>query len=217
MEQPKRDLPEQPPRMRKLPVDERGFPVPKFVEWIDGKPDFRVMNADHYRDALKRDLCWICGEKLGVNKVFVIGPMCCINRISAEPPSHRDCALFAARACPFLSRPLAHRRTRDQPDQHRKPAGIMLERNPGVTCLWTTRTYRVEAAPGGVLLRIGPPESVEFFAHGRDATSAEIDRSVETGLPVLERLARQDGPEGLAEFARSLARWNATRMRLAAA
>jgi hypothetical protein len=34
---------------------------------------------------------------------FVVGPMCGINRNSAEPPSHKECAQWSARNCPFLS------------------------------------------------------------------------------------------------------------------
>lgn len=33
------DLPPLPPRMQRLPVDERGYPVSFFVAWPDGKPD----------------------------------------------------------------------------------------------------------------------------------------------------------------------------------
>jgi hypothetical protein len=34
-----------PARFARLPADERGYPVPKFVEWIDGKPDFRCVDS----------------------------------------------------------------------------------------------------------------------------------------------------------------------------
>jgi len=54
-----------PTRMVHLPVDERGYPVPRFVEWIDGKPDFRVMNSQHYAACVNRNVCRICGEPLG--------------------------------------------------------------------------------------------------------------------------------------------------------
>jgi hypothetical protein len=54
-----------PKRMLHLPLDTRGYPVPRFVEWIDGKPDFRVMNGQYYAACCKRNLCWICGEPLG--------------------------------------------------------------------------------------------------------------------------------------------------------
>jgi len=39
--------------------------------------------------------CWLCGQPLGKFMCFVVGPMCAINKTSAEPPSHRDCALYA--------------------------------------------------------------------------------------------------------------------------
>ena len=32
-----------PDRMRKLAIDERGFPIPRLVPYIDGKPEFRGM------------------------------------------------------------------------------------------------------------------------------------------------------------------------------
>ena len=36
-----------------------------------------------------------------------------MNRTSAEPPSHRDCAEFAVKACPFLTqRELTRRKPR---------------------------------------------------------------------------------------------------------
>jgi hypothetical protein len=84
-----------PKTMRKLPL-ERGFPVPWFVDWIDGKPEFRAMNPQRYRSAIRERLCWVCGEKIGISLCFVAGPMCGINRTSSEPPSHIDCARWSA-------------------------------------------------------------------------------------------------------------------------
>jgi hypothetical protein len=37
-------LPPPPSRMKVLKLDERGFPVPWFVHWEDGKPDFRIIS-----------------------------------------------------------------------------------------------------------------------------------------------------------------------------
>ncbi|MEJ6847495.1 hypothetical protein V3589_14905 [Sinorhizobium fredii] len=188
-----------PPRIAKLPVDERGYPVPYFVEWVDGKPDFRVMNQQHLVDAIKFARCWICGEKLGRYKAFVIGPMCCINRISAEPPSHYDCARFAVEACPFLTRPMAKRNTRAMPDGS-WTAGIMLDRNPGVTCIWVTLGYRWFNDNGGVLFKIGDPERMQFFREGRPATRAEVDHSIATGVHHLNDLARTEGAKAIGQL-----------------
>ena len=209
------DLPERPRRFMKLPLDERGFPVPWFVAWQDGTPDFRVVRPGGIAIAHKRGLCWLCGEPLGVYNAFVIGPMCGINRVSSEPPSHRDCAEYAVRACPFLTRPLAVRNPRGLEDAQ-KPAGFMIERNPGVTLLWVTKSYKpfkVEEVPGdparaGVLFRIGDPTEVSFWAKGRKATRAEIDASVSSGLPLLQEPAERQGPDAVRELQRMQSRFD---------
>src|ERR1700746_1024652 len=97
------DMPELPYRMKKLPVDKRGFPIPWFVAWVNGEPEFRAITRDKFLQAAHRQLCWICGHPIRRHEegVFVIGPMCAVTRTSGEPPSHEDCAKFAAVACPF--------------------------------------------------------------------------------------------------------------------
>lgn len=186
-----RDIP-LPDRLRWRPVSDEGFPVPWFVEWIDGKPDFRVMSAEKWVKAVKRDLCWICGNTLGRFKVFTVGPMCAVNRTSAEPPSHRDCAQYAVKACPFLTRPRMRRNSVDLP-AHKNPGGIMLERNPGCTLLWITHDYRVINAGGSPLLKMGEPVEITAYAEGRLATRAELNASVASGLPALAEIAESEG------------------------
>src|SRR6266478_9619881 len=90
----KEGLTELPRRMRSLPLDERGYPVPWFVAWVDGKPEFRASSREKFRDAVKKRLCWVCGEQLGVYMVFVAGCMCGINRTTSEPPCHLVCRLL---------------------------------------------------------------------------------------------------------------------------
>lgn len=195
------DLPD---RMRALPVDKRGFPVPKFVEWIEGEPDFRVIDAKHLRKCIRHGSCWICGERLGAYKAFVIGPMCCINRISAEPPSHFLCAEFAAKHCPFLSQPLAKRNMRDLPPQSVNLPGAIAH-NPEVTTLWVTKSYELRPVGDGVLFRIGAPLRVLFYRQGRLATRAEVERAVEKGLPILLSDAAREGPAAGAALLDALA------------
>src|SRR5206468_8965317 len=149
-----------PLRMRNLPIDPRGYPVPWFVAWIDGQPDFRVMDAEQWRSAVKLRLCWVCGQALGRWLAFPIGPMCAINRVTSEPPSHRECAEWSIRNCPFLSQPQMVRRGEADLVDAQEPGGVMIRRNPGVTCLWITRGYEVFDAGGGKpLITIGAPES----------------------------------------------------------
>jgi hypothetical protein len=194
---------EVPLRIRKLPVDVRGYPVPWFVHWDKNGPDFRVVNAEKIIEALTFQKCWVCGEKLGRFKTFVIGPMCVVNRTSSEPPSHRECARFAAVRCPFLSRPRMKRNEHDMLKGIEEPAGIGLKRNPGVAVLWMTLGYKVLTVENGYLFKIGDPLELEWYAEGRTATREEILHSIDTGLPLLEEAAAADGPEACAQLGRA--------------
>jgi hypothetical protein len=186
--------------MTKLPIAESGFPVPWFVAFLDGKPDFRVIREGGIPDAYYKRLCWLCGEKLGTYGAFVVGPMCGINRVTMEPPSHRKCAEYAVRACPFLTRPLAKRDERGL--EGAVTVGIMLKRNPGVTLLWITRQWRPFQVDNGSLFRIGEPTECLFFARGRKATSEEVLASVDhpEGFQKLEAMARRDGGDAMREL-----------------
>lgn len=187
MNQLKPTLPAVPRRMQKLHIEERGYPTPWFVQWIEGKPDFRVMDAAKRVRAVNEKLCWLCGEPLGVNLAFLIGPMCAINLVSAEPPSHRDCAEFAVKACPFLAMPKMVRRESGLPENYSdQVGGVMIKRNPGVILLWITKGYRVVKDDEGFVLRLGAPTEVAWYREGRFATRAEVLESIESGLPALQ-------------------------------
>lgn len=188
-----------PDAIKVLPRDSRGFPVPAFAEWIDGEPDFRVVKKGWREQCHNRKLCWICGCKMGSRLWFVTGPMCTVTRTTAEPPCHRECAEFAVRACPFLSRPLAKRDTKDLPEGHYTVEGH-VDRNPGVACVWETRSYKPFRVGDSWLIEMGEPDKVEAWAHGRPATRAELIHSIETGIPTLVEMANKEGPVALYEL-----------------
>lgn len=195
------NMPEMPDRIRALPVSEKGYPVPYFVAWIDGKPDFRVADPAKLAKCVNEKRCWVCGDVLGRYKAFVIGPMCAVNRVSSEPPAHRECAEFSAKACPFLTRPKAVRREAAMPEDAQDPAGIMLERNPGVALVWVTTDFRVVREGEGVLFRISDPVETAWYAEGRAATHEEVMASIKSGLPFLQELATRDGPDAVRALA----------------
>lgn len=194
------DLIPEPANVRHLPVDpKRGVRVPWFVAWVDGEPEFRA--TDKFQLAVRFDLCWVCGRRRGRYATFAIGPMCVVNRVTAEPGCHKDCAVWSARVCPFLARPHARRRENNMPPQSTPAAGIMIKRNPGVVALWTTRRWRrFGDGRGGLLFRLGAPDEVTWWAQGRAATRAEVDASINTGLPILREQAEKDGPAAVAEL-----------------
>ena len=132
-------FPDAPPEIARLPVEARGYPVPHFVSWVDGAPEFRAVDSRKIAETDRRRVCWICGGNLGGVLCFAIGPMCIVNRVAPEPPSHLSCCRFAVTACPFLSKPMAKRRPMERGSYAPAP-GIMIERNPGVIALWQTRT-----------------------------------------------------------------------------
>ena len=209
----KAELEALPDRMHDLAVDERGYPVPWFVDWIDGKPEFRAMDGRKLVRAIREKLCWVCGGKLGVHVCFVAGPMCGINRTSAEPPSHLECGQWSARNCPFLNNPRMVRREDETVNNdafRESAAGCAITRNPGVVMLWITRQFEVfRDSKNRPLIQMGEPERVEWFACGRPATRAEVMASIESGLPNLEALACQEkgGMEALERFKKRFERW----------
>lgn len=192
------DLTPMPERMRRLPVV-RGYPVPWFVDWIGAVPEFRAMDHKKLMTAIVNKVCWVCGEPLGRNMTFVSGPMCGINRVSAEPPCHLECATWSAINCPFLNNPEFERRDTPFPENtpRENAAGMMIMRNPGCTMLWTTRSYSVmrvnqRGAKPGVLFAFGEPTKVEWYHRGGPATREQVEHSVTTGLPILEQQCRDD-------------------------
>ena len=189
---PMREGLEEPPRMMHgLPDDQRGYPIPYFVDYVGGEPEFRAFDQMKLVECLNKRLCWVCGKPLYREMVFVIGPMCGINRVNSEPPNHRECALYSVRNCPFLSRPHMVRREGDMPEEP-KFAGIAFKRNPGVLCLWYCRKFTLVKIPGdkngmgaGVLFDLGHPFKVQWYREGRPANREEVMESINSGLPLL--------------------------------
>lgn len=200
MTKPVLDPGDMPIRIRMLPRSEAGYPIPWFVATIDGKPDFRVIERGRIEYALRNPVCWVCGGPRSalLPAAFVIGPMCAVNRISAEPPSHLECATYSATHCPFLTIPKMVRREKGVPGEAKVPAGVSIRRNPGVALVWLTRRWRVVRAGDGYLFDVGEPLETGWYAEGRAASRDEVLASIESGLPLLRDMAVDEGPEALA-------------------
>ena len=85
-------------------------------------------------------------------------------------------------------------------------AGIALDRNPGATCIWITKEFRLWHVSNGMLIRLGEPTNVLWFAKGAAASRAEVKHSIDTGFPILEGMARKDGPAAVSELHRMMGR-----------
>ena len=194
-------LPPLPARLAHLPIDERGYPVPRFVARVNGKPDHRVADAAYLVIALRDCLCWVCGNVLAPReRVFLIGPASVINRTTPEPPMHEDCAHYAASVCPFLMRPAARRRIADLPEDASPPPGVTLPEHPRVICIWHTSEFGLERHPlanGGLgfLFALGKPSALEFLCGGRPAYEVEVFEALHESATALERIAAEDGDD----------------------
>ena len=177
-----------------------GFILPWFVDETIDPIDFRVSDQRKIFKAHRQALCWICGKRRDPTFSFVIGPMCSINRISAEPPAHHDCAMYSVTHCPFLSRPQMKRSPRDLPVDKIDPPGNMLLRNPGVVAIWVTKDYETSVHPEGLLFHIGDPLKVQWFRQGQTATRSEVLESIDKGFPLLMNAALNDGLGAIQEL-----------------
>lgn len=191
-----------PERMLHLRIDPiRNLPIPWFVPMVDGKPEWRAADGEKRALAFATRACWICGYPIRREDYyyFVLGPMCGLNRISAEPAMHGECAFYSVKACPFLTRPRLERRPLAEGQEREPSPGIMLERNPGCCAVWVTRDFQlVNGGEGGLLVQVGDPLTVQWYAEGRLATREQVLTSIITGIPHL----KVEGPEQWEELAR---------------
>jgi hypothetical protein len=203
---PRADIPV-PRRLATLPRDRRGYVVPFFVDWVNGEPSFPLFDPAKWRRCVAQRLCWLCGQPLGRNLIFVIGPMCSINRITSEPPSHADCADYALKVCPFLINPAMRRvpDTKKAPPEAgpiAPPAGQHDDRNPGVMLFWATRTYSLVRTETGPLISIGDPFAHAWWTRGRIARPQEAADAFQAGATKLLRVAATEGEEAVVELAK---------------
>lgn len=201
-----------PERMRNRPVSAKGYAVPWFVteKDVDGDWEFRAVRPNRYIEAHNRQVCWVCGQMLGRYRTFAIGPMCAVNRVTSEPPSHRECAEWSMQVCPFMANPRMRRNAVDLPEGAGDGTpGIMIDRNPGVAMLWHTErsAYAPIRVNNGFLFKLkSDPLDMAWYRQGRRATRAEVMDSVNSGLSHLERLAKLEGDKAEFELTRQVAR-----------
>lgn len=217
MSAPQFDIPP-PPRLAHFPRDHRGFIVPYFVQWFDhdrpskpgrGAPDFRVVDPHAFQHCVRFSMCWLCGQPLSKRTTFVLGPMCVITRTNSEPGSHRDCAEYAMKVCPFLTKPNMRRNSGYDVPVVAAP-GEHSEANPGIMALWITsgaRAFRAEQGVSGVLFEVDDPiEPVQWWREGRPATHAEVVEGMARAMPALEASAARQGREAIMDLERKAER-----------
>lgn len=125
--------------------------------------------------ALKRRLCWICGQPMGRHIAFIGGPLAVAQRQFSDPASHRDCGEYALTVCPFLASPMTERRNDAMP-AHAILPGPHVAANPGVFGLLLTGDYLFR----DLIIHAGEAREVHWYTEGRRANRSEVEAAIES-------------------------------------
>lgn len=96
-----------PEKMKNLPLDKRGYPIP-YIVLIDnnGVPHFKVNDDEKLRTAAKWKFCAICGTRMKNGDMWVIGgPGSAFHPAGHyfDTPTHHECGAYALQVCPYLA------------------------------------------------------------------------------------------------------------------
>lgn len=163
---PAQDIPI-PKQMSHLPLDDRGYPIPRFAAERGGEADFRLIDARKMARAVQEGRCAVCGKKLDFYKYIITGPLGYRNRAVTDPAMHEACARYSLKACPHLAMKNAQRReaglkeagayTDDPLHVKEKPDHVAL------VCIKSQRLEWISAAKRPVI--IFDPVDVEWYTY----------------------------------------------------
>lgn len=152
--------------LKHLKINDKGYPIPFFVAYVDGKPDFRLLDPKKQHYCIHQKLCAICGKKLFKDSYyFISGPIGYTNGVSTDPAMHRECAEYSINVCPHLHFEKSERR--DKGIEHLKnEQDCMLEQKPPMILLVKAHKFKDFRNPAneGTLIRF-IPASYEIFVY----------------------------------------------------
>jgi hypothetical protein len=177
-----------PSRVRTLPVDSAGKPIPYFVQRDEfGKPVASTVDGARLIQCLRYHRCYFCGDLMGRTVAYHARVSTGVSRIVPEPAMHVDCAEWAACAFrPVIAEPVL---------------------------VWITsdgfQVLRMDER--GALLRIGTPHTIKAFASNREATPSEVREALNRDLPKIRAIATQHNipdrvEQQIRDFEQTLAR-----------
>ncbi len=116
--------------------DHRGYPIPFLM-----MPDQQIMiDGNKMKRCVLEKRCMICGQKLANKKWFIGGQASAQNRLFTDPAMHEECARYALRVCPFLSKSdMKYRTTYDKDATlYTNPKYVRPDRSPTQVLMQTT-------------------------------------------------------------------------------
>jgi len=175
-------LPALPVRMRALPKDAEGKPIPYLLTQVATKFESSLGPDLVLTTLCARKQCWLCGHQLGRYAAFVGEPVTSVTKISRTPPAHHDCAKYAARI------------------------GLMQPKGLKVSLVWVTRNYQPQTTLNGHIFVLGEPEQTFWFSGGRCATREQVQAALEEGAAPLYEIAKRGGDAAVSGLDMQLAR-----------
>lgn len=97
-----------PDRIKALPRDARGYPIPVVVLRDSmGVSHFALNDSRVAIKCALENRCSVCGDRLLRGKWFVGGPLSAFDPWGSyyDPPVHIECMEYSCRVCPYLAAP----------------------------------------------------------------------------------------------------------------
>lgn len=174
-----------PPKMRLLPRDRRGYPIPWIVQRdLTGRPFFIVNDTEKTTACGRRKVCGICGRKLERDAWMIGGPGSAFHEqgMFLDPPMHYECAAYALKVCPYIGARYTGRLEEALSRQGKWPANLRLvitesaipEQPPFFALARASRVAWALGSDGAPVFRPHRPWiGVEFWRWGGQISEAE--------------------------------------------
>lgn len=138
-----------PDRVASLPRDERGYPIPYFIPIVDGKENFKYMDAPKQLRCATQRICMICGQKLLPKQYwYITGPIGRKNFTVSDPAMHEECARYSLAVCPHMHYEKADRTT----GADESPPEIVVLAKPPQVFLIHAQDYVIVKHKSGYIL-----------------------------------------------------------------
>lgn len=152
-----------PKELSHLKVDKRGYPVPFFVSYIKGEPEFRFLNPDRLQMIFDTKVCNICGKKLPKDYCyFISGPLGLKNCVATDGGMHRVCAEFSLQACPHIFFQKAQYRENDERGKIAAANTPAYQVKEKPTELFLVKVDKWEQFPGEYMLKFRPVSNERY-------------------------------------------------------
>jgi hypothetical protein len=157
-----------PDRLLDRPRDPRGYPITYITAMTQNGPDFATTDEAKRFDALKNNLCALCGKSLDDYQFYFIGgEKSYQSHAFIDPAMHGLCARYAIQVCPFLRGDISKYREKtlamSDPNITNLRHADMDNVRPNRMGLFRSRSYQIVKGNGTLLIVAGKWNSEEWF------------------------------------------------------